>query len=124
MEQPRGIETEHTLAIALEKGGLHGVGHAREHIFFRAHAQAINEEVDFLSFQRLVHHVLHAHHFAIHLQAGETLLQVDGQLLLQRTPRPDPQGSQNGEARARRITQGAVDYILHGVAFHLLTAHR
>ena len=123
VQQPGGIDAQQAFAVALEEGRFHRVGEAGEHVLLAAHAEAVYEEIHLAAFQRGVHHVLDAAHFAVHLQARETLLKVDGELFGEAASRPHPHGGEEREARALAVREGAVDDVLHRVALHLLSAH-
>ena len=76
------VEAQQAGAVSLVHGCFGRVGEAADGILFRGGCHTVNQQKNGISGFRLV--FVDAHHFTIYFQAGETLLHVYLQLLLQR----------------------------------------
>lgn len=117
MEGPRRIETQEAFTVALVESGLNGVVQAGDGIFVVADAEAVDEEEGpggrglMLRFHHLVaevgvllEEIFDTHHFSAHVEARESLLKIDAELLAQRTSRLAVDWRENGEACAIAIS--------------------
>lgn len=132
MEGPRRIETQEAFTVALVESGLNGVVQAGDGVFLVADAEAVDEEEGPGGGRRvtlLPHHlvaevgvlleeIFDAHHFSTHVEARESLLKIDAELLAQRTSRLAMDWRENGEACAIAISQGRIDHVFGRVALH------
>lgn len=131
MEGPRRIETQEAFTVALVESGLNGVVQAGDGIFVVADAEAVDEEEGpgGRGLMLRVHHlvaevgalleeIFDAHHFSAHVEARESLLKIDAELLTQRASRLAVDWRENGEACAIAISQGRIDHVFGRVALH------
>ena len=71
----------------------------------------------------LIKEVLNTHHLAIHIQARESLLEVNLQLFAERAFAVNAHRGEHCEARTCGMRERTIHHVLHRMAFHLLTTH-
>ena len=123
----RGIDADHALAVALVESGLGRIHKTGYGVLVVGDGHAVDEQgnrggVGVGLAGVLVEIVFYAHHLATGVNARESLLQVDLELLAERAAAGHVHRSQDGEARPGRIVEHALHHVFRGVALHLTAA--
>ncbi|CCY14895.1 uncharacterized protein BN773_00888 [Prevotella sp. CAG:755] len=120
----RGVDTEHALAVALEKGGLGRIHKTGYGVLLAGDGHTVDEQgkggrVGVRLAGVLVEIVLYTHHLATGVNTREPLLQVNLQLLAERAAVGHAHRGQDGETRSGRIAERTLHHVLRGMALHL-----